>query len=335
MFTTSKIKKEPSSLLFTAPVKNKRRSLQELITMLPLIDSNNSKNKFKDKNATDCHTKSVLFGTGICSTKSLSRGLPFDALSMITTAIYFYRNLSYKKIIQFIPDTTALVNDFVDTKDAMAVRDLYKTSVRNAIDKLDFDCDFQIICASDYHDSDKFKDIYHTIYAQLSETEKGLPKPVLLYLTEQLADMRYLHLYHDVGLKVSWLLNPKDKKIRVDERFFDSKYREIFGDNEIAMVYTFSGRNFDEKRFRVCPYTSIPGEKRLLLTSPESAQEFLNNIKITSKSFKSTLAHLLTVQSQFEKIVGYECSGETLGEKIDQIKYLFKNSSPKQKPKIS
>jgi hypothetical protein len=136
------------------------------------------------------------------------------------------------------------------------------------------------------------------------------------YVQRELADINFLRKRHFVVLKLSW--QHGSKKVAYDERLFDGRFRELFGE-DMSFFYLRAGRTFSPERLNVCPYTSVPSECRILIHA-ESAAALFARIDLSSKSTRQTLQHLQQIVNEFEEVFGREEEEVAeLGAKIDAV----------------
>ena len=69
---------------------------------------------------------SVILGTGLCTTKEISVGLPFDFLYFLTTAVKVAKLFGCEDIVHFVGDCHVLSNKFVEGKE----KEIYEMAQR-------------------------------------------------------------------------------------------------------------------------------------------------------------------------------------------------------------
>lgn len=257
----------------------------------PLIAKNNTARNLENK---PVKGTSVYFGTGLVTPKAITQGLPFDFLGMLLTAEWVRRRTGARKIIHEISDTHGWITFPGDKKRISFLANEQREVLTELTEALGIADIYDCVLASEYRDSPIFKDIQNEVDA-LSSGD------VPAYFRYQSAGNLYFARHRGVSCKIGWLVEDNNKRTGLDERAFNDSY-DALGLDPLCFVYTWCGWNFDSRRSRVSPYTSILGEKRLMLNGVSPAVSELNHLidgcdngKISAKA----MAHL-------EKIVrGY------------------------------
>ncbi|MCI5052726.1 MAG: hypothetical protein MRY21_06300 [Simkaniaceae bacterium] len=251
--------------------------------------------------------KSLYMGTGFCTSKSVSIGLPLDVLSMILIAEKCRGATGASGVTHLLADTHAMqvhpesVHDEIQEmteKQAKCFTNLYSNLGLNRV---------TLLRASEIASTPSYT----------SELQ-ALEKQVGTYMSRQMADMRILHRERDVVSKVSWAV--PSKKPKLDERTFDREYCRLFGEDSFSFVYTKSGRNFDSKRKNVAPYTTVEGESRVTLIPPST-----DALASSGKSARASQQYFADIASEFETLIGPLPAGDTR-EKIDALLDLILRS---------
>jgi hypothetical protein len=251
----------------------------------------------------------MYFGTGLSTTRAMSRGFPYDLLGMFATAVKLRRHLNLGKVIHEISDTHANSNEFVNPQEVDRLAKHQMDQIGNMINYLGLTEEYEVRLASEYQNNSE----YNELLADMSEKYSDAPE----YAQRQWAGMAWLRDYDQVVLKLSWLIDEKSKP-GFDERYFDFNFPQS-PTTPMSFIYTPCGRNFDLSRSRVCPYSSPEGEERILLSSSFNAEAFLRPYQdVSKKGIKKVIEHLDLITSAFEDVFG--STGEvTLGKRIDAI----------------
>jgi hypothetical protein len=251
----------------------------------------------------------LFFGTGLCSTKEMSVGLPFEVLSYIVVAARLQQVLGRDKIIHILGDAnarTVFPEADIDGKTKEIVR-LIMLVVKN----LGL-TNYQVILASD-HLADP---TYVSITADLSVRA---PPDMNDYVKLQLADMEWVRR-QGATVKLSWSMD--GKVARHDERFFDAAYSSLFGQGVMSFIYVPPGKTLGG-RPNVCPYSCPADEadKRVLLKRiRRSLQPQIDDLRSNSatRKYLSLLVH--AIESIFPIRASSAAAAEaSLGHRIEQI----------------
>jgi hypothetical protein len=280
----------------------------ELVRSLPLL-SENGVVLHKDLGE-DLRSKAIYFGTGLCTTKMMSAAIPFDFLSVVATAEQIRRVCGFGQVIHLIADSHAKSNHFVSDEavDRCALR--FKETALKVADYLGLGSVYKVILASEIDSSAEYREILDTIPAHDSHE----------YVRREWADMEYLARHLNVSLKLSWRMPlRKQQTHHSDENFFDEGFSKHFA-RPYSFVYMRAALTFDPSRLNVCPYTSIPDEKRLLLDFSENAKAKLTEFMIVphkakQKAYEQTETILKMVEGLSES-----CALESsLGERVYRL----------------
>lgn len=271
---------------------------------------------------------SMYFGTGLSTTKSMSQGFPFDLLGMVCTAVLLQRQLGLKQIIHEISDLHAKTNGFCDkgAVDRLAARQ--KRMMVEMARRLGIEDVYIPVLASEYQNQGTYLEILRRVQADDALSQEPL------YAQRQWAGMEWLQRYQKVGLKLSWLISERDPA-KFDERFFDENYPQPSDLTPLSYIYTPTGRTFDPAQGRKCPYSSAPGEKRLMLDGRDP-RPFLEPFmgEGQPKAIRKPLAHYQAIVDVFEQVFG-EVDGATLPEKINSIFLRVMDCEPIRNPRTS
>lgn len=210
----------------------------------------------------------LFFGTGLVTPKALSEELPFDFLSLIAAAEALRQermNGRDSTIIHYIPDVTALQNDFMTPEMVAEKGREIEAAARKIADHLGLGDSYQIIRGSAIANDPKRLALLDETRAYAATAD--VPDQFKGYLAEQLADMAYFRQVYNGQVKLSWTMarNPQNAGKGLDESFFDAHFTRCFPGLTLDCAYIQPGRRLDGKANRACPYTKVPGEPRLSL----------------------------------------------------------------------
>ena len=275
-------------------------------------------------NAGNDNCQAIFFGTGLVTPKALSKGLPFDFLSMIVAAETLRRQVGDQtRIIHYIPDVTAKQNSFVDEKglQELAVRTANAAkAIAHHFGLLDR---YTVIRGSEIEHDPLRQSLLIKTNAYAGATD--IPDNFKGYLAEQLADMAYLRETFGGKVKISWTMarNPDGAGKGLDETFFDGHYTTCFG-NDLDFAYIAPGRRLDSKANRACPYTAVAGEPRLSLTDKFSIASAIetSGLKPDSDTVKDALRYWNQIVDGLEELFGLDLpSAQNKTERIEKIRY--------------
>lgn len=234
-------------------------TLLKLVERQPILEVNASKAGVGD--ITLSEKDSVYFGTGICSHLELSRGVPFDALSMILTAASLRKKLGLKEIYHNIADSHALTNNF-PAQEVERMAKHYEEVVAVIREVLRIS-DYNILRASAFNVNGEYKDILAGVESNINLAR------LHTYARQEIADVEFFRR-KGANLKVGWTMNIKDSQY--DEAFYDRNFREHMS-TEVAFVYTSPGKSFDRNKQRVAPYVDFNPDKRILIPDPDALKK--------------------------------------------------------------
>lgn len=197
----------------------------------------------------------VYLGFGLTSREGLGTGrLPLDAVGMVLLAASERDAVGARRIVHLIADRHALYNGFATRRAVARSALVAEAELCRLRDRLGLE-DYEIVRASEIDDP---------LHAQLiEEAAAGCPDP---YAVRQAADVEWAWRRHGAGVKIGWALDARPEGGEHDERYFDRAHREVFGAS-VAHVYAPAGRAVDAQRPRCSPYTLLPAQRRLTLTS--------------------------------------------------------------------
>lgn len=236
--------------------------------------------------------KSIYYGTGLTTAKAMSVGIPFDVLEMFLLAEKIKRHLQLERVIQLIADAHALSNPFVEPNKADALSQTITQTMGLVAKTVANVNSFIILRSSDLAAIPEYDELYKSIATDDHE-----------YVRREWTDILYLKKRFDLAVKLSWIIDPKAKKVGYDERLFDLRFREITGES-MSFIYALPGRTLDANRPKASPYIAIPGEKRIMLEPDERVKEKLERAKdeLPEKMYNTLLKHLTHIIELFGEL---------------------------------
>lgn len=270
--------------------------LIKLINQEPLIEINSSLEGMTSMNK----IINSYFGIGLSNgNMQLSKGIPFDVLSMILVNELI---CSGEKNI-LIADTHAKHNG-IDKNSINNFAEFYENSIYKILNNLGFN-NWKIQKASDIDQTNEYKLILNSI----NETNE--------YIKRQLTDMAWFNQEKDINLKLGWELNGTKNS---DEKAFDQNFIKQFG-NVLNFIYVTSGKTFDPKKLRSPPYFCGDITSRILLHENENVHNKLidaqNNFgKEATRPYEKYLNQIVRLYNKtVEKTEG------ELNQRIQQVIY--------------
>ncbi|MGD9650454.1 MAG: hypothetical protein AB7U41_06675 [Dongiaceae bacterium] len=176
---------------------------------------------------------SIFLGIGLCTTKELSRGLPFDVVGQLCAAEWARRILNYDKILIVVADVHAKTNpafagqhELID-KVAAANKNLLR-DIAKALNISHMHMEIKL--ASEIAGSQEYVFCKRNTKSVLTDPSIfPLAKP---YVHEQAATIEWARKYFGMRAKVSWLAvgNEEERTYKThDEVFFDIIHARHFG----------------------------------------------------------------------------------------------------------
>ncbi len=250
--------------------------------------------------------ESIYYGTGLCSSREISTGLPFDVLSMVLVAERLRRSFGLSKVYHHIADTHALANSFLTPEEVALHGQETKKIVERMVANLGLG-QFEIVLSSEFDQTDE----YRVLGAKVKTPENE-------YVERELTDMLW-YQQKGVSLKIGWIIQATETKLGFDERLFDREFKRLFGD-KLSFVYLKAGRTLDPKRPKASPYISIPGEKRLLLRKGEDVEAKLAKAEeeFNQKNLGGARNYFIGIVRNYERIIG-PLGEMTIEQKIQAI----------------
>lgn len=280
-----------------------------LLASLPLL-ADDGISLDKGLSSDDMSSKALYFGTGLCTTKEMSEGIPVDFLGLVASAEVIRRTCGFGKIIQLIADSHAKTNQFVGDEEVdRLAREFREISLRVARN-LGLSENYEVLLASEIDSSQEYKEIFSEIPAE------GFHE----YTRKQWTDMEYLARKYNTSLKLSWKMPLRKGQLhRSDETFFDEGFKKRF-QRQYSFIYNRAALTFDPSRLNVCPYTSAQGEKRLLLKSDQDAEAKLAEFCAVKHRAKDRALEQTEVIAAFlERFTEAKESGGSIGARMNRI----------------
>lgn len=258
----------------------------------------------------DLGSRALYFGTGLCTTRMMSVGIPFDFIGLVITAEIIRRICGFDRIIHLIADSHAKSNHFVSDAEVDTKARLFRELALRVANRLGLRGTYEVLLASEIDSSPEYIAILESIPAGGSHE----------YTRREWADMEYLARHRSVSLKLSWKMPlKKEKSHRLDETFFDEGFSAHFP-RPYSFIYVRAALTFDPARLNVCPYTTVPEEKRLLLQADENAETKLTEFcAVKHKAIDRALEQINAIVKMFEQMVGTTLPGSTLGERVNSV----------------
>jgi len=234
-------------------------SIEKIIETQPLIERKATEEGIKKVTLTK--DSGIYFGTGLCSHRQMSCGVPFDILSMILTAASLKKKLGLKDIYHNLADSHALSNNF-PFEEVKKTVEHYEKVVTAIVDTLGIE-NYNIIRASEFQKDDNYIKILENVknHEQLSKLHS--------YAQQEIADIEFFR-QKGANLKIGWTMSIPDS--RYDETFYDKNFKAYMNPN-VAFVYVVPGRSFDKKKPRVAPYVDFNPQYRIMLPDNEAAKK--------------------------------------------------------------
>ncbi len=251
----------------------------------------------------------VYFGTGLCTPSQISKGLPFDILSMLFTAEKIRRLLPNGTVYHCIADTHAYSNKRFDEGAIRDVAERERTTLRKIAQNFKFDW-YEVLLISEFDRTKRYVDILNRLPVSRSDHE---------YVVRELADMEWLRQEKNVCIKVSWIIQATETSLGFDERLFDRRYRELVDEN-MSFAYVKAGRTLDKHRPKASPYIHVEGEKRILLAQGEDVKGKFKaaEVEFGDKNFGSAWKYFNSIVRLYQELVE-PIHAKTLEERIEHI----------------
>lgn len=258
----------------------------------------------------DLSSKTLYFGVGLCTTKEMSAGIPFDFLGLVATAEAIRRICGFGKIIQLIADSHAKTNHFVRDEEVDKKAREFKELSLKMVHNIGLEGKYEVLLASEIDAAPEYKEIL-----------AGIPVDgVHEYARREWADMEYLARKHNTCLKLSWMMPlKKGQTHRSDEVFFDEGFKTRFK-RPYSFIYNRAALTFDPARLHVSPYTSVPGDKRLFLTTDQDAEAKLAEfLAVKHKAKNRALEQTEKIVTFFQHIFKVGTAEGSLGSRVNSI----------------
>ncbi|MGB9703689.1 MAG: hypothetical protein ACPLXS_03200 [Candidatus Micrarchaeales archaeon] len=248
-------------------------AMKRVLETQPLLEVNASKQGLEGvilPNDTN-----IYFGTGICSHKDLSKGTPFDILSMILTAASLRKKFGFRKIFHNIADSHALTNKFPEESVEVMTKH-YKETVNKVKRVLNIE-DYEILRASEFDKEEEYKEISNMV--------ENKPELTSLhsYAKREIADVEFFRR-KGAMLKIGWTMSIPDSQF--DESFYDRIFHKYVNPN-VGFVYIVPGRSFDKSKPRVAPYVDFNPTMRIMIPDDDVSTKIKRAEAELGKAFKS------------------------------------------------
>ncbi len=247
-------KKMPDNHLSTFRKIVQNESILEVVPSLEGIDPSFESlvQQFGDK-------MSIYYGTGICTPKELSVGLPFDILAMMLFSEKLRRTLGLGSVIHHIADTHAKTNTHLNSAEVDQTAKITYEKICRTSANLNLP-NIHPILSSTFDNTDEYLFILQSIPEQRHD-----------YIRREVADMEWYRQNSNMYIKIGWIIQATEVELGSDERVYDRTYKKEVG-QPVSFIYAKAGRTLDPRRPKASPYISIPGENRILLNKDEMVQ---------------------------------------------------------------
>jgi len=259
----------------------------------PLFEADFSMARIHEESLTKA-SRSIFYGTGLCTPQEISVGLPFDILAMVFTAERIRRTFGFDKVFHHIADTHAKSNGIWEESKIDTLAQQTKEGLEKILRNFELK-DFVISMASSFDKSEKYLKILNS-----------LPKDAHEYVRREVTDIAWYQQKQDVSLKLGWVISDNSGITNGNnETLFDDKFESLFP-NLMSFAYFSPGRTFDKSRQRVAPYIAIKGENRLILQPGENVQVKFQKAEkeFGDKFFGGARKHLEDIVHEYEKLFG-------------------------------
>jgi hypothetical protein len=252
---------------------------------------------------------SLYFGTGLCTSKAMTVGIPFDILGMLFVAEYFRRFFGLDQMVQLIADTHAKSNDFTTVEEVDTAADRLIKTMSKVAKNLGIDKHYTPILSSSFDGSDEYQAVFDSIRSDDHE-----------YVRREWSDIEYLRQTHKLQLKLSWIVDPKAKKIGFDERLYDLRFIEITG-QPMSFAYVMAGRTLDKERPKASPYICVAGENRILLEKDEQVKEKLADAKVrlSESRYQTVIDHLQSIVDLYNKLFDKDIKSTNTETAVEEL----------------
>lgn len=254
---------------------------------------------------------SIYYGTGLCTPKELSVGLPFDTLGMVLVAERLRRLLGMERIIHFVADTHAKSNRLFGEEAIDELGRKTRKTLELMAKNLGLE-NFEVLFASEFDQTQEYLKILEFVQPRSDKHE---------YVEREVADIEWLRIQRGLKMKVGWIIQATETVLGSDERVFDREYKSIFPGGKISFLYTKAGRTLDRKRPKASPYVCIPKEQRILLVPEEKVREKLAEAEKAmngDKSLGGAKNHLMAIVRLYERLFG-SLGNQPYEEKVQLI----------------
>lgn len=223
-----------------------------------------------NSNSSEFNDCSIVLGTGLKCLHAKSKGIPFDVLGFIATAVSVRNTFGFQRIIHYIGDNHAKScgfgpENFSNEIDLFEEAQQQKLFYQKLAKKLGIEGIYSVILASEFHEEPQYQLIKQEVFSHLElvgETE---------YTKLEVADIEYFRRHCNSRVKFSWVMHEeKGKSAQRDECSYDLLYKRIFQE-DMSFLYSKSGVNLSERRalspmeIDSVPYSYPEGDIRITL----------------------------------------------------------------------
>lgn len=282
----------------------------QMIHGIPIIEAKSSEAGILSSLANDAEGGVLYFGTGLTTSRAMSVGVPFDLLGLLLVADIICRELKLSRVIQLIADTHAKSNIFTNNDEVDAMAALMKNVSTRVANFIGLSQKYTVLKSSEFDQKPEYQEIFNNIVSDDHE-----------YVRREWSDIEYMRREYRLVLKLSWIVDPKAKKVGFDERLYDLRFRDVVGQN-MSFIYVNPGYTFDPNRMKVSPYITILGEHRVIFSPKEDVRKKFMEAenKFGADKLKETRKHLAQIVAMCEDRVGAIANSNTeLEEKVQLI----------------
>ena len=285
---------------------NKIKNLQKLISAEPLFVKRLSFSGLHPR-LNNTSSRSIFFGTGLSTPNKLSKGVPFDILSMILMAELLRKKLKLNQVFHLIADTHAINNKITKPEIITSLALKQKSLFLRANKNLGLN-HFTVLLASEFDQTPEFKKLFTSIPFKNSDND---------YVRREVCDTEWFRVQKNAIIKLGWAIEAK--KVKFDERLFQKRFQELVS-TPISFVFVGPGKSFDCQKINVPPYISIDNSKRIILDKEERVKEKMISARISfSKKASHVFDHIGNIISLFEKVIEPINNSFSLEEKVQFI----------------
>ncbi len=239
----------------------------------------------------------VFVGTGLCTSKKLSAGLPLDALGMLLPAVRVQRAVNARSVIVVIADEHARSNGCFPNAEIDAIAAANEDALRRAVSAFGLNS-VKVLRASHFHSTPEYLEV-------MAEVDQRSPNSEHAYFRKEVADIEFLDRVCGGIIKVGWTVSGSLRmERRHDEVAFDRRFRAWMGDR-VPFVYCKAGRVLDERRPKASPYVATDPARRVCLSRGEDVRAKLSSaeLRVPPPILRGVRKHLGAVVRSFCSVV--------------------------------